>query len=114
MRLWPWSWERRNQELQEELETHLRMTIEDRVARGETPDQAHSAAMKEMGNLLLVADTTRSYWGLEPIERFAKSVRYALRQLRRSPSFAITAVLGPIPSARPSTAVIAKLGERRN
>jgi putative ABC transport system permease protein len=94
MRLWPWSWERRKQELSEELQTHLRMAIEDRVTRGETPDQAHSAAIKEMGNLLLVADTTRPYWGWETIERLAKSVRYALRQLRRSPGFAITAVLG--------------------
>jgi putative ABC transport system permease protein len=94
MRLWPWSWERRKQELQEELDSHLRFTIEDHVARGETPEQAHSAAMKEMGNLLLVADTTRSHWGWESLERLVQSFRYTLRQLRRSPGFAITAVLG--------------------
>jgi putative ABC transport system permease protein len=70
------------------------MTIEDHVARGETPEQAHSAAMKEMGNLLLVADTTRSHWGWESLERLVQSFRYTLRQLRRSPGFAITAVLG--------------------
>ena len=94
MRLWPWSWERRKRELSEELQTHLRMTIEDHVARGETPEQAHSAAMKEMGNVLLVADTTRPYWGWERVERLVQAVRYTLRQLIRSPGFAITAVFG--------------------
>ncbi len=93
MRPWPWSWERRKQELAEELETHLRMAIEDRVARGQTPERARAAAMNEMGNLPLLADTTRRYWGWERVEHLAQDVRYALRQLRKSTGYTAVVIL---------------------
>ncbi|MGA8087214.1 MAG: ABC transporter permease [Terracidiphilus sp.] len=109
MKLWPWSWERWRQDLHEELQSHLRMTMEDHVARGESPDQAHAAAAKEMGNLLLVADATRPHRGWEPAERFAQSVRYALRQLRRSPGFAITAILGMALGIGPVVAIFSMI-----
>jgi predicted permease len=89
------SWRRfgtRKRELDEEIASHLRMAIADRVARGATEEEARAAAECEMGNLPLAKDVTREMWGWVWLERLGQDVRYALRQMRRSPGFAATAV----------------------
>jgi putative ABC transport system permease protein len=83
-------WRRRQDEdLNEEVETHLRMAIDDRIARGETPVQATRNARRELGNIQLVHEVTRDTWGWKPIEQLAQDVRYACRMFRRTPGFAI-------------------------
>jgi predicted permease len=83
----------RKADLSEELESHLRMAVADRVARGEPPAEARRAAMREFGNLPLIADVTRERWGWLRLEHLLRDLKFALRQMRRSPGFTITAVL---------------------
>ncbi|HUQ83151.1 MAG TPA: ABC transporter permease [Gemmatimonadaceae bacterium] len=89
----PWNRRRREQELDEELASHLRMAVAERVARGETPAAAERAARREFGNLGVVREVTRETWGGGWLERLAQDVRYGARTLRRSPAFSITAGL---------------------
>lgn len=85
----------RKSELDEEMDTHRRMAIADRVARGETEKRAREEAEREMGNMALTKDVTRETWGWVWLERLGQDVRYALRQMKRSPGFA-AAVIGTL------------------
>jgi predicted permease len=88
-----WPWERAKEMLSDELDSHLQMAITERVARGEDPAHARTAALREIGNLPLIEDVTRERWGWMWLENLLHDTRYALRQLRRAPAFTATALL---------------------
>ena len=86
------SWNKRDQELKEELEAHLRMAAQDRMERGETPADAQAKAKRELGNAALIAEVTHETWGWAGLYRFIHDVRYGARVLRRNPVFATVAI----------------------
>jgi predicted permease len=83
--------DRRKNELEEEIQAHLQMAIADRKDRGESAEEARTGALRELGNLALVSDVTRETWGWLWLERLAQDLQYALRQLRKAPGYAIAA-----------------------
>lgn len=83
----------RKKDLRDEIESHLRMATADRVAAGATPEDARRDAMREFGNVPLVADVTRERWGWGWLESLVQDVRFALRQLWKTPGFTVTAIL---------------------
>jgi predicted permease len=85
-------WWGKRSELDAEIEAHIRMAVEERVARGEDASTARCKVEREMGNLPLVKDVTREVWGWVWLERLLQDLRYALRQLRKSPAFAVTVI----------------------
>jgi putative ABC transport system permease protein len=88
-----WGRRQREEELEEEIQSHLRMAIRDRIERGETAEQAEISARRELGNLGLIKEVTRDMWGWRSIEQFVQDQRYGLRLLRKSPVFTAVAVL---------------------
>ncbi len=86
-------WRRRqDRELDEEIASHLRLAIEERVERGETVEEATRTVRREFGNVPLVKEVTRDKWGWILFEQLAQDVRYAVRGLRKAPGFAAVAI----------------------
>jgi len=79
--------------LDEEVQSHLRMAMQERLAHGESAEQARTAALREFGNVGLVKEVARDMWGWRIRETLLKDMLIGARSLRRRPGFAITAVL---------------------
>ena len=86
-------WNRAEQELDEELRTHLERQIEQNLAQGMDPEEARYAAQRLFGGVQQVKERCRDVRGLNFIETIIQDLRYGLRQLRRNPGFTAVTVL---------------------
>jgi predicted permease len=80
-------------ELDEELRSHLEMRVADNINAGMTPTGARHDAQKRFGNTSLVKEDARETDIIGWLETVAADLRYATRVLRKNPGFALTAVL---------------------
>ena len=84
---------RRHNELSEAIREHLEEKIADSMDEGMTRKEAERAARSEFGNVTLIEQRSREVWQWPTLESIWADVRYSLRQLRKSPGFAITVIL---------------------
>jgi macrolide transport system ATP-binding/permease protein len=90
-----WLTQRRSKEseLQEELQFHLDEEVEQRRDAGLTREDATWAARRDLGNVSLTKEDTRSAWGWTMLEQFGQDLRYAFRMMAANKSFSALAVL---------------------
>src|SRR5262245_37276544 len=83
---------RRDADLAVEFEMHVEMQTEDNIRAGMSLDEARRAARMKFGGMEAMKESYRDQRGLPFIESVIADLRYATRQLRRTPGFTITAV----------------------
>jgi predicted permease len=77
----------------DEIRGHLALSVKERIERGEDPEAARFAALREFGNVLLTRDSMRDAWRprwLGAVEALGQDVRIAVRSLRRAKGLAVT------------------------
>jgi putative ABC transport system permease protein len=84
---------RADRELDDEIETHLRLLAERYVRQGMTEAEAAWAARRKFGNVTLLKEANREMRGIRFIETLVQDLRYGLWMLRRNPGFTSVAVL---------------------
>src|SRR5690348_5124940 len=80
-------------DLEAELTHHLAMRAEDRRRSGMTDSDAAIEARRMLGNTLQTRERMRDFDVIEWLDSTLKDVRYAARQMARSPGFTSVAVL---------------------
>jgi len=79
-------------ELSESIREHLDEKITDLQDRGMSREQAERSARREFGNVTLIEQRGREIWQWPSLESIIADVRFALRQLLKSPMFTAAAV----------------------
>jgi predicted permease len=79
-------------ELDEELLYHLERQVDEELAAGKTPEEARYAALRSIKDIEQRKEECRDMRRLNWSENAVQDLRYALRQLRKSPAFACTTI----------------------
>src|SRR5467141_3149499 len=80
-------------DLDEELRSHLEMAIELNLRKGMSAEDARREALRSFGGVEQTKENYRDQRGLPMIETTLQDLRFGLRMLRRSPGFSILAIL---------------------
>src|SRR5258707_3451986 len=80
-------------DLDEELRSHLEMAVELNLHKGMSAEDARREALRSFGGVEQTKENYRDQRGLPMIETTMQDLRFGLRMLRRSPGFSILAIL---------------------
>jgi len=83
----------RNSQIEEELKSFFDASVEEKIRGGMSPESARRTAQIEIGSRESVRHKVWSAGWESAVDALARELRVAARRLRKSPGFAVTAVL---------------------
>src|SRR6202140_3083585 len=89
----PFRRQRLEDDLDEELRSHLEMAVEANLSKGMSAEDARREALRSFGGVEQTKENYRDQRGLPMIETTLQDLRSGFRLLRRSPGFSLLAIL---------------------
>lgn len=80
-------------ELDEEMQLHMHMREQQRLAEGDTPEEARRNTRRNFGNPTLLRERSHAAWGWSWLESLLQDIRYALRSMWHSRILTLVALL---------------------
>jgi putative ABC transport system permease protein len=83
-------------DLDEEIRSHLALSVRERIERGEDPEAARVAALREFGYVPAIRDSMRRVWysrWFDAVAALGQDMRVGLRSLLRAKGLAATVVV---------------------
>ena len=85
-----------DRELDEEIRGHIALSVQERIERGEDPDEARRAAYLELGYLPAIRDSVHRVWSgrwFDAAAALGEDLRIAVRSLVRAKGLAATVIV---------------------
>jgi predicted permease len=79
-------------DLDEEIQSHLQIEIDEKIEEGMAPEQACYAAQRKFGSAVLYKELTEEVWRFAWLDSMLRDMRYALRSFRNAPGFYLTII----------------------
>lgn len=80
-------------QLDDEVEFHLEMLVQEHMRRGLPEGEARAAARRAFGGAIQMKEEYRDQRGLPAVETLVQDVRYGVRTLARTPGFTLAALI---------------------
>ena len=85
-----------DRDLDDEIRGHLAISVKERIERGEDPEAARLAALRELGYVPAIRDSMRRVWysrWLDAVAALGRDLRVGLRSLWRAKGLSATVVV---------------------
>ena len=102
-----WRRGRLSRDFDDEIAFHLATRRERLIAEGASPEEAEIAARRAFGSTLRAKEALGEVWAFRWLDDLWRDIGFALRTFRRSPVFALTAVLSLALGIGATTAIYA-------